>query len=290
MTALESRLTAVRELMVGAGYDALVIPRADEYLGEYIPAHNERLQWISGFNGSAGVVVVLADKAAIFVDGRYTVQVRQEVSAQLYEYHHLIDEPHLLWLQQQFGPGARVAYDPRMHSLSWQQEALRVLGKSDVELVAETDNLVDRSWTDRPEPIIESAILLELRYTGEDSQSKRRRIGVAVAALGADAALIFAPDSVSWLLNIRGSDVPCVPIVQSFALLSADGSMVLFVDPGRVPDGLGEHVGQGVEWLPEPRAEEVFLRYRGQCVLADPVAANAWTQLALEASASHARR
>ena len=158
MKPVQQRLADVRSLMASAGYDALIVPRADEYLGEYIPAHNERLQWLSGFNGSAGVVILLADRAAIFVDGRYTVQVRQEVSGDLYEYHHLIEEPPVQWLREQLSAGARVAYDPRMHSLSWQQESLRILRGAELELVAQTDNLVDRSWTDRPAPKIEVAI------------------------------------------------------------------------------------------------------------------------------------
>ena len=282
MKPVQQRLADVRSLMVSAGYDALIVPRADEYLGEYIPVHNERLQWLSGFNGSAGVVILLADRAAIFVDGRYTVQVRQEVSSDLYEYHHLIEEPPMQWLREQLSAGARIAYDPRMHSLSWQRESLRILSGAELELVAQTDNLVDRSWTDRPAPKIEPALLLDQIYSGEASDKKRRRIGEAVAALGADAALVFAPDAVSWLLNIRGTDVPCMPVVQSFAMLSADGSLILFVDPGRVPPGFTAHVGVGVELHPEAQAMAIFERYAGKTVVADPVAANAWTQLALE--------
>lgn len=278
---MEQRLARVRHLMKSTGYDALIVPRADEYLGEYIPAHNERLQWISGFNGSAGVVVILQDTAAIFTDGRYTVQVRKEVSADSFQYHHLIDEPHLQWLQNQLPKGSRVSYDPRLHSLVWQREALRVLGAGGLELIADTDNLIDLSWDDRPKAHIGKAILLGEQYTGESSVDKRRRIGNAIGQKGADAALIFAPDSVSWLLNIRGTDIPCLPIVQSFAVLGADGSMVLLVDPGRVPKGFADHVGEGVEVVAESSAQEIFQRYKGQTVLADPGACNAWTQLLL---------
>ncbi len=278
---MKQRLARVRQLMKSSGYDALIVPRADEYLGEYIPAHNERLQWISGFNGSAGVVIVLADTAAIFTDGRYTVQVRQEVPAECYHYHHLIDEPHLSWLKNQLPPGSRVSYDPRLHSLVWQREAGRVLDDGGLELVADTDNLIDRSWDDRPAPNIDKALLLGEQYTGASSVDKRRRIGEAVAQQGAEAALIFAPDSVSWLLNIRGTDIPCLPIVQSFAMLGVDGSMVFFVDPGRVPQGFADHVGGGVEVVSESSAQEIFKRFEGQTVLADPSACNAWTALLL---------
>jgi Xaa-Pro aminopeptidase len=154
MNTIEQRLSAIRELMAEANYDALVIPRADEYLGEYIPAHNERLRWICEFTGSAGMVIVLRDKAAIFVDGRYTVQVRREVSGELFEYHHLVEEPHARWLAEELSAGARVACDPRMHSLLWYRDTGKTLSGAELELIADSDNLVDRCWRDRPAPCV----------------------------------------------------------------------------------------------------------------------------------------
>jgi len=282
MNAIAQRLTAIRELMVRANYDALVIPRADEYLGEYIPAHNERLRWICGFTGSAGMVIVLRDKAAIFVDGRYTVQVRREVCGDLFEYHHLIEEPHARWLTQELPAGARVICDPRMHSLRWYRDTGKTLASTQLELIADIDNLVDRCWLDRPAPRVRPALLLAQRYTGESCGSKRERIATAVAEQGCDAALIFAPDSVSWLLNIRGTDLPQLPVVQSFAMLQATGEVTVFVDPGRIPEGFAGHVGEGVEVLPESDAAAVLSTYQGRKILTDTQGANAWTQLVLE--------
>ena len=282
MKQVEQRLAAIRQLMSEAGYDALLVPRADEYLGEYIPEHNERLRWVSGFTGSAGLVLLLADKAAIFVDGRYTVQVRGEVSAQLFEYHHLAQEPHAQWLVQTLSAGARVACDPRLHSLRWFRQTSATLAAAGLELVADSDNLVDRCWSDRPEPRVSPALLLAQRYTGESSADKRQRIARKVAAQGCDAALIFAPDAVSWLLNVRGTDVPQLPILQSFALLEATATMTLFVDPARLPQGFAGHVGPGVNVLPESEATAVLGTYSGRRVLADEQGANAWTQLTLE--------
>ena len=281
MNAIEQRLAAVRALMAEANYDALIVPRADEYLGEYIPPHNERLLWMSGFTGSAGLVIVLRDKAAIFVDGRYTVQVGLQVSQELFEFHHLLEEPHAQWLAEQLPNGARVAYDPRMHPLQWQGATEAILAKKSQVLVAEPDNLIDRCWTDRPAARIDRALLLDQTYTGESSTSKRARIAQDLVARGADAALIFAPDSVSWLLNIRGTDVPMLPLVQSFALLAADGSLSLFIEPGRVPQGLAGHVGEGLTVFGESEAEAILSTYKGKSVLADPATANAWTQLTL---------
>ena len=282
MNTIAERLAAVRSLMLEVGYDALIIPRADEYLGEYLPAHNERMRWISGFTGSAGAIVVLADRAAIFVDGRYTVQVRNEVDPGLFEHHHLTDEPHVSWIAAQLPAGSRVGCDPRLHSLRWYRNSQQTLAKSNIELAADTRNLVDRCWRDRPAPRIAEAILLEQQYTGASCASKRRRIAADVANKGLDAALVFAPDAVSWLLNVRGTDVPCLPILQSFAVLRADGSCTVFVEPGRIPDGIGPHVGEGVEFLAESEAAESLAEFAGKRVLADPDSANAWTQLCLE--------
>jgi len=282
MNPIAERLAAVRSLMTERGLDALLVPRADEYLGEYLPAHNERLRWISGFTGSAGVVIVLADRAAIFVDGRYTVQVRNEVSDTRFAYHHLLDDPHAQWLSSELHAGARVGCDPRLHSLAWYRDAEKTLSASGIELVADTDNLIDRCWIDRPAAAVSRALLLDECYTGASSIEKRRMIGRDIASRDADAALVFAPDSVSWLLNVRGTDVPCLPVLQSFALLENDGRATVFVHPDRLPDGFADHVGEGVRVLPEQEAAGVLGTYGGRRVLADAGGANAWTQLELE--------
>lgn len=279
---IAARLEAVRERMRAAGYDALIVPRADEYLGEYIPAHNERLRWLCGFTGSAGFVLLTLDSAAIFVDGRYTVQVRQQVSGQLFEYCSLGDDPHEKWLAGRLPQGAKVACDTRMHSLRWYSDTSKALGESGLSLIATPDNLIDLCWRDRPDPHVRQALLLEEHYSGESSSAKRLRIGAAVAARGADAALVFAPDSISWLLNIRGTDIPMLPVVQSLALLEADGKLTLLVDQGRIPEGFAGHVGAGVQALPEGEAASVLGACKGRKVLADPASANAWSQLTLE--------
>jgi Xaa-Pro aminopeptidase len=282
MTAIEQNLAAVRLRLDAANCDALIVPREDEYLGEYLPAHNERLKWISGFNGSAGVAIVLADRAAIFVDGRYTVQVRQEVSASAFEYHHLIEEPPLKWLLGQLSPGARVLCDPRLHSFAWYRQASIDCSAAGIELLTDTDNLIDQCWHDRPVAEVQQALLLGEKFSGESSADKRRRIGRKIEEQGAHWALIFASDSVSWLLNIRGRDIPCLPIVQSAALLSADGSLLLLVDPGRIPEGFAEHVGAGVNCIAEQDLNDAFSQFSDSKILLDSALSNAAMALALE--------
>lgn len=281
--ATAQRLDLLRKLMQQRGYDAVIIPRADEYLGEYLPPHNERLLWATGFTGSAGEAVVLADSAAIFVDGRYTVQVREQVDAALFSFYHLIDEPSLDWLCEQLPTGAKVACDPRLHSLNGYQQAQSKLARADIELVADASNMIDACWDDRPTPLVRPALLHQYAYTGEHSVDKRRRLGADLAARNLDGALIFAPDSVSWLLNIRGTDVPTLPIVQSFAMLFPNGDVTLFIDEQRIPDGFDQHVDGGVTLLSEAAAEQALQQFNGLRVLADPATANAWTQQLLQA-------
>ncbi len=278
-----TRLQALRKLMEERGYDALVIPRADEHLGEYIPLHNERLHWVSGFTGSAGVVVVLRDSAAIFVDGRYTVQVRQQVDAAHFSYQHLINTPPASWLAAALPSGARVAVDPRLHSLQWYRDAEDTLQASGVVLCADADNLVDRCWQDRPAPEVHPALLLDDAFTGESSASKRARIAASLEGHLADAALVFAPDSVSWLLNVRGLDVPCLPVLQAMALIWRDASVDLIVDPQRMPPGWQAHCGADVRLHAPQEAATLLAGQAGQRVVADPHTANAWSQQRLEA-------
>ena len=278
------RLACVRQQMNARGLDALIIPRADEYLGEYIPEHNERLRWISGFTGSAGVVIILADRAAIFVDGRYTVQVRKQVPAELFEILHLIETPHPAWLADQLAQGSRVGCDPRMHPFTWYQEAGKTFTKAGLDLVVLDENLIDACWQDRPEATTHSAILMPETLTGRSSLEKRQAISTTVAEKGAEAALVFAADSIAWLLNIRGQDVPCLPVVLGFGLLHSDGRFQFFTDPQKIPEGFSDHVGKGVQVYPESAAHEAFEALAGKKVLADPATANAWCQLSLKAA------
>jgi Xaa-Pro aminopeptidase len=282
--AIPERLAALRAEMATLDLDALVVPRADEYLGEYLPERNERLRWVTGFSGSAGVAIVLADSAAIFVDGRYTVQVAEQVDSDCFETLHLVDEPHVAWLGRQLAAGARVGCDARAHSWRWFRQARQTLAGRSVELVALDSNPIDRCWHDRPPASAAVALLLEERYTGAACADKRRRLGEAVAAAGAEAALVFAADSAAWLLNLRGRDVPRVPVVLGLGLLHADGRFDFFTDPAKLPAGAAAHFGEGVNIRPEPEADAALAELAGRRVLFDPETANAHCRLVLEAA------
>lgn len=283
---IETRLVSVRRHMAQAGVAAYIQPRADEYLGEYVPAHNERLLWLTGFTGSAGFAVVLTDGAGLFVDGRYTLQVKLQAPAASFDYLSLTDDSLADWLATRVGPGAKVGYDPRLHTYAWALQTESALKKVGLALVALEHNPVDAGWTDRPTPTCQPMNLFPAGSAGATSLEKRARIGTLIAAAGAELALISGLDSIAWLLNIRGSDVPCLPVVLGSALLWANGDMVFFTDLNKAVVGLAEHVGAGVGFQAEASLAEALSQLGGKTLLADAEHANAWSlQGALAAGA-----
>ncbi|WP_025501608.1 aminopeptidase P family protein [Vibrio parahaemolyticus] len=276
-----SRVNAIREWLAQHNIDALLIPHEDEYLGEYVPAHNERLHWLTGFTGSAGAAVITQHKAAIFVDGRYTVQVTKQVPNELFEYRHLIEEPALDWIQDNLTANASVAIDPRMHSSAWLDMAqAKLAGKLELNILS--SNPIDELWHDRPAPVVSNVRLMPTEAVGQSSESKRKEIAQLVAKAGADSAVITALDSICWLLNVRGLDVSRLPVLLSHAILHADSSVEHFLDPARLPAEFAAHVGTGVT-VHHPEALQSRLEaMSGKKVLLDPAISNAWFKLVLQ--------
>lgn len=278
-----SRVNAIREWLIQHNIDALLVPHEDEYLGEYVPAHNERLQWLTGFTGSAGAAVITKDKAAIFVDGRYTVQVTKQVPGDLFEYRHLIEEPALDWVLDNLPTNASVAIDPRMHSSAWLDMAqAKLAGKLELNIL--TNNPIDELWHDRPAPVVSDVRLMPTEAVGQSSESKRQEIAQLVKKAGADSAVITALDSICWLLNVRGLDVSRLPVLLSHAILHADSTVEYFLDPARLPADFDAHVGTGVT-VHHPEALQSRLEaMTGKKVLVDPAISNAWFKLVLQNS------
>ena len=284
--SIASRLGAIRSELTTANLDAFIIPRADEYLGEYVPEHNERLYWATHFTGSAGMAIVLKDKAAIFTDGRYTVQVRLQVDAALFSYESLTDTPQIEWLCDALPAGSRVGFDARLHTLAWFENAKAILDKAQIELVSVAQNPIDLHWQHRPAPSSAPITLFSNESAGKTSLQKRTEIGALVKKAGADVALIAALDSFCWLLNIRGNDIPRLPVVLGCALLYANGDMVLYTDLAKLPKGIEAHVGKGVSFKAEATLADALASLQGVKLLADPNSANAWAQnIAREAGA-----
>ncbi|MCE9828584.1 aminopeptidase P family protein [Vibrio diabolicus] len=278
-----SRVNAIREWLVQHNIDALLVPHEDEYLGEYVPAHNERLHWLTGFTGSAGAAVITKDKAAIFVDGRYTVQVTKQVPSDLFEYRHLIEEPALDWVLDNLPTKASVAIDPRMHSSAWLDMAqAKLAGKLELNIL--TNNPIDELWHDRPAPVVSDVRLMPTEAVGQSSESKRQEIAQLVKKAGADSAVITALDSICWLLNVRGLDVSRLPVLLSHAILHSDSSVEYFLEPARLPADFDAHVGTGVT-VHHPEALQSRLEaMTGKKVLVDPAISNAWFKLVLQNS------
>ncbi|NOJ06319.1 aminopeptidase P family protein [Vibrio splendidus] len=280
------RVAAVRAWLETNNLDAVIIPHEDEYLGEYVPAHNERLHWLTGFTGSAGAAVITRETAAIFVDGRYTVQVRKQVPAELFEYRHLIEEPALDWIINSLPQGSKVAFDPRMHTAAWLKGAQAKLAEK-VELTTLSANPIDALWSDRPEPIVSDVRLMATDAVGQSSESKRAEIAGLLKAKGADAAILTELDSICWLLNIRGLDVSRLPVVLSNAIIHADESVDFFLDPARTPAGFEAHVGNGIRVSHPSELEARLQSLEGKNVSVDSSTSNAWYTLVLQNAGAH---
>ncbi|MEF1171175.1 aminopeptidase P family protein [Vibrio sinaloensis] len=281
LSTTKQRVSAIRQWLAQHNIDALLVPHEDEYLGEYVPAHNERLHWLTGFTGSAGAAVITKDKAAIFVDGRYTVQVTKQVPADLFEYRHLIEEPALDWIKEHLANGASVAIDPRMHNSAWLDMAQAKLAGA-LELKILDNNPIDELWHDRPAPVVSDVRLMATEAVGQSSESKRQEIAELVKKAGADSAVITALDSICWLLNVRGLDVSRLPVLLSHAILHSDSSVEYFLDPARLPAEFDAHVGSGVT-VHHPEALQARLEtLTGKNVLVDPATSNAWFKLVLQ--------
>ena len=244
------RLHALRDHLTAAGVDGCVVPRADEFQGEFVAPYAERLAWLTGFTGSAGSAVILPDQAALFVDGRYTLQAGTQVEKSLYALHHSVEDPASKWLGKTLTTGQKLGFDPHLHTPDQVKKYRETCDKAGADLVALSANPVDAVWPDQPPRPQAPVHIHPLDMAGRRSEDKRADIANALRKDGYDAVLITAPDSLCWLFNIRGSDVTHTPLVLATALLFADEQAVLFVDPAKITDEVSDHLGSGVNLAP----------------------------------------
>lgn len=237
------RLAALRAAMAAAGLDGFIVPRSDAHQGEYVAARDARLAWLTGFTGSAGFCVVLAEAAGVFIDGRYRTQVKAQV-ADVYTPVSWPEVTLAAWLRQQLPDGGRVGFDPWLHTVDQIAQAEKALSGSGIALV-QSDNLVDAIWADQPAPPMAPAKIHPLEFAGEPHEAKRARLAKTLVEAGVRAALLTLPDSICWLLNIRGADIERNPVVHGFAILHSDGTVDLFSEPSKYA-GLAEHLGPDV--------------------------------------------
>ena len=281
-------LPLLRARMAEQGLDGFLVPHEDEHQNEYLPQANERLAWISGFTGSAGAAVVLSDRAAIFTDGRYTVQVRAQTDGDLFERVDLAALPD--WLEGA-PAGSVIGYDPRLHSPDALSVLRRAVLKAGGELKPVEANPLDLAWgDDRPAQPSAPVAPHEDRYAGESHADKRTRIGRAVAEAGADVVLLTAPASIAWLFNIRGGDVIRTPLPLTQAILEADGRARLFLDPRKVTNELPGWLGDTVS-IEDPDGLPMALdALSGRRVLVDPAVSSAWFFERLQAAGAQVVR
>ncbi len=226
----KERIGRLRARLAAAGVDGFIVPRADEHQGEYVAERSERLKWLTGFSGSAGVALILAGQAVIFVDGRYTIQVREQTDGGLFDYDSLIENPPAKWLKDNASRGLRLGFDPWLHTIGEAnrlRDALRDLGGA---LVPLGDNPVDHVWADQPGVPLGAVGIHEQRFAGRPASGKLAGLAGKLTAAGVDHVVLTDPSSIAWSFNIRGSDVPHTPLVLSFAIIGADGANALYVD------------------------------------------------------------
>jgi Xaa-Pro aminopeptidase len=244
------RLAELRAELARRGLDGFVVPRADEHQGEYVPRRSQRLGWLTGFSGSAGLAIVLADRAAIFVDGRYTLAVRCQVDVNAFVPHQIPEESPETWIAENLPKGGKLGFDPWLQTVDGHERFARACQRAGGAFVPVESNPIDSVWRDRPPAPLAPVLPHPVEFAGEASEAKRTRIAGIVSAKGADVALITAPDSIAWLLNVRGGDVPRTPFALGFALLHADGHVDLYMDRRKVPDRTLAWLGNAVTMAP----------------------------------------
>jgi Xaa-Pro aminopeptidase len=253
-TEIAARVAALRAELARRGLDGFVVPRADRQQNEYVPPSEERLKWLTGFSGSAGVAIVLTDRAALFVDGRYTLQARDEIDTSIFSVEHLIDSPPHDWLEANLPAGAKLGYDAWLHTIAGAEKLTKACETAGAELTRAEPNPIDAIWSDRPAAPLGPVVLHDERFAGESATAKLARIAAEIAKARADALVVSDAQAVAWLLNIRGADVAHTPVALAFAVVPSEGRPALYVD-GRK---LGNAVRHALEDMTEVREESAL--------------------------------
>jgi Xaa-Pro aminopeptidase len=270
MSTYADRLAALREELARRRLDGFVVPLTDEHMSEYVGAYAQRLAWLTGFQGSAGTAAVLSAEAAIFVDGRYTIQVREQVSADQWSYQSVPQTSVAEWLTAHAGDGARIGYDPWLHTKHWVQAAARALKEKGADLVAVDTNPIDAVWPDQPLPSDARLIVQPDALAGRSSAQKRAEIADWLSEKKADAAVLSALDSIAWAFNVRGADVDRTPVALAYAIVNADGTADLFTAPEKVSDAVRQHLGNAVRVHPREAFAGHLATLAGKRIAVDP--------------------
>ncbi len=265
-----ARLVALRGQLTADGLDGFVVPLTDEHMSEYVGDYAKRLEWLTGFRGSAGSAVVLQTRAAIFVDGRYTLQVRQQVSGDDWDYVGVPQSSGAAWLVDNAPAGARIGYDPWLHTKTWVAATAARLAEIGASLVPVKRNPVDAIWADRP-PMSPARLKVQAtELAGRSAPDKRAEIADWLTANKLDATVMTALDSIAWTFNLRGADVAHTPVGLAFAILHADATADLFIDAHKVGDDVRAHLGNGVRLHDRAAFRPMLSSLSGKQIAADP--------------------
>ena len=246
-----ARVAALRTELARRGLTGFVVPRSDRHQNEYVPASEERLAWLTGFTGSAGAAIVLMERAVLFVDGRYTLQVREQVDTSLFTIEHLVETPPDRWIETNLTSADRLGYDPWLHTVESAERLAKACAAAGATLVAVEPDLIDAIWRDRPAPPLGAVTLHDLRFAGEGAEEKLARIRAELAKLRADALVVSDPHAVAWAFNIRGADVAHTPLPLAFAVVPQTGRAALFVDGRKLSNDVRDRL-EGLADVREP--------------------------------------
>jgi Xaa-Pro aminopeptidase len=279
-----TRLAALRSEMQTQGFDGFIVPISDEHMSEYVGAYAQRLAWLTNFGGSAGSAAILGEKAAVFVDGRYAVQVRDQVDGALYDHIDVPASNMGAWLTAHVKAGDKIAYDPWLHGVDWAQNLSDVLKAKGASLIPADQNPIDAIWTDQPPRSLTPLRVHDLSLAGQSAQEKRANIANWLNEQGLDCTVMTALDSIAWTFNIRGSDVDCTPVGLSFVILHKDATADFYIAPEKITDEVRAHMGNSVRIHDRADFDAALAALGGQKVAVDPERAVAAIFVALEAA------
>jgi Xaa-Pro aminopeptidase len=240
--ASAERLAALRAELKRRGLDGFIVPRADRHQNEYVPPAEERLAWLTGFTGSAGAAIVLATRAVIFVDGRYVLQVRDQIDTALFGVEHLVDNPPDKWLETNLPAGARFGYDPWLHTAEGAEKLARACTASGATLVPAEPNPIDSVWADRPASPLGRVVVHEAKFAGEAAAEKLARVQAEIGKLKSDALIVSDPHNVAWTFNIRGADVSHTPLPLAFASVPKQGRPAVYIDGRKLSNEVRDYL------------------------------------------------
>ncbi len=269
-----ARVAALRALFDGYNIDGFLVPRVDEHQGEYVAACSERLAWLTGFTGSWGVALILKESAHVFVDGRYTVQAANQLDGTIFKVEDLIGNPLSVFIPANLSTGARIGFDPWLHTIGEVKTLQKAIEKIGGTFVPLAKNLVDQIWSDRPAPPLESVSIQPIEYAGVLAKTKIADMAKVLSDAKADATILTDPASLAWLFNIRGNDVPHSPFVLGFAMIKASGEPIVFVDKRKLPMKTEAYLTQLATLAPPSSLEDTIAEFaKGKAIALDPALA-----------------